>query len=86
MVISLEGLTDMNIIKQLEQEAMQGKELPAFNPGDTIVVNVRVKEGDRERIQAFEGVVIAIKNRGMGSSFIVRRISHGVGMERTFQA
>lgn len=85
MVISLEGLTDMNIIKQLEQEAMQGKELPAFNPGDTIVVNVRVKEGDRERIQAFEGVVIAIKNRGMGSSFIVRRISHGVGMERTFQ-
>ncbi|MDG9729791.1 50S ribosomal protein L19 [Ignatzschineria sp. RMDPL8A] len=75
----------MNIIQMLEQEAMQGKELPEFNPGDTVAVQVRVKEGERERLQVFEGVVIAKRNRGLGSAFIVRRISHGVGMERTFQ-
>lgn len=75
----------MNIIQTLEKEAMAGKKVPEFNPGDTIVVQVRIREGERTRIQAFEGVVIGKKNRGMGSSFIVRRISHGVGVERTFQ-
>ncbi len=75
----------MNIIEKLEQEVMQAKELPAFNPGDTVSVQVRVTEGNRERIQAFEGVVLAVRNRGLGSSFIVRRVAHGVGMERTFQ-
>lgn len=75
----------MNIIQALEKEAMAGKNIPEFNPGDTIVVQVRIREGERTRIQAFEGVVIAKRNRGMGSSFIVRRISHGVGVERTFQ-
>ncbi len=75
----------MNIIEKLERQVMDAKELPEFNPGDTVVVQVRVTEGDRERFQAFEGVVLAKRNRGLGSSFIVRRISHGVGMERTFQ-
>lgn len=74
----------MNIVQQLEQE-MMSRELPAFATGDTVIVNVKVKEGTRERIQAFEGVVIAKRNRGMGSAFTVRKISHGVGVERTFQ-
>ena len=73
-----------NIIQQLEAEQMT-REVPAFYPGDTVVVQVRVKEGDRERLQAFEGVVIAIKNRGLNSAFTVRKISHGTGVERVFQ-
>ncbi|WP_196137446.1 50S ribosomal protein L19 [Aliikangiella sp. G2MR2-5] len=72
------------IIDQLEQEQMS-KEIPEFAPGDTVVVQVKVKEGDRERLQAFEGVVIAVKNRGLNSSFTVRKISYGEGVERVFQ-
>lgn len=72
------------IISELETEQM-GKELPEFGPGDTVVVNVKVKEGERERLQAFEGVVIAKRNRALNSAFTVRKISHGVGVERTFQ-
>jgi len=74
-----------NIIHQIEQEMMQGKEIPAFSAGDTVVVQVRVTEGTRERLQAFEGVVIAKRNRGLNSSFTVRKISHGEGVERVFQ-
>ncbi|MCL5261657.1 MAG: 50S ribosomal protein L19 [Gammaproteobacteria bacterium] len=73
------------IIQQLEAEQMQNKKIDAFSPGDTVVVKVKIKEGDRERLQAFEGVVIAIKNRGLNSSFTVRKISHGEGVERVFQ-
>jgi large subunit ribosomal protein L19 len=72
------------IIAELEKEQIN-KEIPAFAPGDTIVVQVKVKEGTRERLQAFEGVVIGIRNRGLNSAFTVRKISHGVGVERTFQ-
>jgi large subunit ribosomal protein L19 len=72
------------IIKQLEEEQMK-KDLPAFKAGDTVIVQVKVKEGTRERLQAYEGMVIAKKNRGINSSFIVRKISHGEGVERTFQ-
>ena len=72
------------IIEKIEAEQM-GKELPEFGPGDTVVVQVKIKEGDRERLQAFEGVVIGKRNRGLNSSFTVRKISHGVGVERTFQ-
>ncbi|MBU1283057.1 MULTISPECIES: 50S ribosomal protein L19 [Pseudomonas] len=72
------------IIQQIEAEQM-GKEIPTFAPGDTIVVQVKVKEGDRQRLQAFEGVVIAKRNRGLNSAFTVRKISNGVGVERTFQ-
>jgi large subunit ribosomal protein L19 len=77
----------MNLIEQLEQEeiARLGKTVPAFAPGDTVVVQVKVKEGARERLQAYEGVVIAKRNRGLNSSFIVRKISSGEGVERTFQ-
>ena len=77
----------MNLIEQLEQEeiARLGKTVPAFAPGDTVVVQVKVKEGVRERLQAYEGVVIAKRNRGLNSSFIVRKISSGEGVERTFQ-
>ncbi len=74
----------MNIVQTLEQEMMT-RELPTFNPGDTVVVYVKVKEGARERLQAFEGVVIAKTSRGLGSSFTVRKISHGEGVERVFQ-
>jgi large subunit ribosomal protein L19 len=73
-----------NIIEQLEQEQMR-KDIPDFSPGDTVVVEVKVKEGDRERLQAFEGVCIAKRNRGMNSAFTVRKISHGEGVERVFQ-
>ena len=73
-----------NIIKQLEAEQLK-TDLPTFRAGDTVIVQVKVKEGDRERLQAFEGVVIAKRNRGINSSFIVRKISHGEGVERTFQ-
>ncbi|WP_443696460.1 50S ribosomal protein L19, partial [Pseudomonas sp.] len=72
------------IILQLEAEQMT-KEIPPFAPGDTVVVQVKVKEGDRSRLQAFEGVVIAKRNRGVNSAFTVRKISNGVGVERTFQ-
>ncbi len=77
----------MDLIKQLEQEeiARLGKNIPAFAPGDTLVVSVNVVEGDRKRVQAYEGVVIAKRNRGLNSSFIVRKISSGEGVERTFQ-
>ncbi len=76
-----------DIIKQLEQEeiARLGKIIPDFAPGDTVVVGVNVVEGTRKRVQAYEGVVIAIRNRGLNSSFIVRKISSGEGVERTFQ-
>ncbi|MBO8086345.1 MAG: 50S ribosomal protein L19 [Marichromatium sp.] len=73
-----------NIIQQLENEQIT-REVPDFAPGDTVVVQVRVKEGSRERLQAFEGVVIAIRNRGLNSAFTVRKISHGEGVERVFQ-
>lgn len=73
------------IIQQIEAEQMN-KEIPAFAPGDTVIVQVKVKEGDRQRLQAFEGVVIAKRNRGLNSAFTVRKISNGVGVERTFQA
>jgi large subunit ribosomal protein L19 len=72
------------IIEAIDKEQM-GKEVPVFAPGDTIVVQVKVKEGARERLQAFEGVVIAKRNRGINSSFTVRKISHGEGVERVFQ-
>ena len=72
------------IIEAIEQEQMD-KEIPPFAPGDTVVVQVKVKEGDRERLQAFEGIVIAKRNRGLNSSFTVRKISHGEGVERVFQ-
>jgi len=77
----------MDLIHTLEQEEIQrlGKEMPEFAPGDTVVVNVNVKEGDRKRLQAYEGVVVAKRNRGINSSFTVRKISSGEGVERTFQ-
>ena len=73
-----------NIIEQLEKEQM-GREIPEFGPGDTVVVQVKVVEGTRERLQAYEGVVIAKRNRGLNSAFTVRKISHGEGVERVFQ-
>lgn len=74
------------IIQALETEFMQtAKNMPAFQPGDTVVVQVKVKEGERTRLQSFEGVVIAKRNRGYNSAFTVRKISHGVGVERVFQ-
>ena len=79
----------MNVIEQLEKEEIarltEGKAIPDFAPGDTVVVNVNVVEGSRKRTQAYEGVVIARRNRGLNSSFIVRKISSGEGVERTFQ-
>jgi large subunit ribosomal protein L19 len=77
----------VNLIQKLEQEeiARLGKTIPAFAPGDTVIVNVNVVEGERKRVQAFEGVVIARRNRGISSSFIVRKVSSGEGVERTFQ-
>jgi large subunit ribosomal protein L19 len=77
----------MDIIQKLEQEeiARLGKNIPEFNPGDTVIVSVNVVEGERKRVQAYEGVVIAKRNRGLNSSFIVRKISSGEGVERTFQ-
>ena len=79
----------MDIIQQIEQEEIarltEGKEIPVFGPGDTVVVNVNVVEGNRKRVQAYEGVVIGRRNRGLNSSFIVRKISSGEAVERTFQ-
>ncbi len=77
-------MSSNKIIASIEAEQMT-KEIPAFGPGDTVVVQVKVKEGNRERLQAFEGVVIAKRNRGLNSAFTVRKISHSVGVERTFQ-
>lgn len=74
-----------NVIAEIEKSRMT-RELPDFKPGDTVIVNVKVVEGDRERLQAYEGVVIAKSNRGLNSSFTVRKISHGEGVERTFQS
>ncbi|PAV27203.1 large subunit ribosomal protein L19 [Tamilnaduibacter salinus] len=74
-----------SIISELEAEQMAG-EIPEFGPGDTVTVNVRVTEGNRERLQAFEGVVIGKRNRGLNSSFTVRKVSYGIGVERTFQS
>ncbi|HVV68380.1 MAG TPA: 50S ribosomal protein L19 [Gammaproteobacteria bacterium] len=74
-----------NLVKQWENEQIKDKQIADFTPGDTVVVQVKVKEGERERLQAFEGVVIAISNRGLNSSFTVRKISHGEGVERVFQ-
>jgi large subunit ribosomal protein L19 len=81
------GEREMNIIQTLEQEeiARLGKTVPEFSPGDTVIVNVSVVEGERKRVQAYEGVVIAKRNRGLNSSFVVRKISSGEGVERTFQ-
>lgn len=72
------------IIEQIEADQAAGKDIPEVNPGDTVIVNVRVKEGTRERIQAFEGLVIAKRNRGLQSSITVRKISYGEGVERVF--
>lgn len=74
-----------NIIDQINQEQMQNKNIPEFSPGDTVQVQVKVKEGARERLQTFEGIVIARRNRGLNSAFTVRKISHNVGVERVFQ-
>lgn len=74
----------MNLINQIESEQLRA-DIPEFSSGDTVVVQVKVREGERERLQAFEGVVIAKKNRGIGSAFTVRKISHGEGVERVFQ-
>jgi len=73
-----------NIVEQIEQEQLK-KDIPDFSSGDTVVVQVKVKEGERERLQAFEGIVIAKRNRGLNSAFTVRKISHGEGVERVFQ-
>jgi len=77
----------MDLIRQIEQDeiARLNKKVPEFAPGDTVVVNVNVVEGNRKRVQAYEGVVIAKRNRGLNSSFIVRKVSSGEGVERTFQ-
>src|SRR3974390_652623 len=80
---------EVNVIQQIEQEEVArltaGKNIPDFAPGDTVIVNVNVVEGTRKRIQAYEGVVIGRRNRGLNSSFLVRKISSGEGVERTFQ-
>lgn len=73
-----------NIIQQLEQEQMK-TDMPVFRAGDTVTVNVKVKEGERERLQAFKGIVISKKNRGINSNFVVRKVTSGEGIERTFQ-
>jgi large subunit ribosomal protein L19 len=77
----------MNLIQTIEQEEIKrlARNIPEFSPGDTVVVNVNVVEGERKRVQAFEGMVIAKRNRGLNSSFVVRKISSGEGVERTFQ-
>ncbi len=80
----ISGVFAMNVIQQIEQEQLKA-EMPSFAPGDTVIVRVKVKEGNRERLQPFEGLVIAKKNAGLNSSFTVRKISDGVGVERVFQ-
>jgi large subunit ribosomal protein L19 len=85
----VDGAENMDVIQQLEKEEIArltaNRTLPAFAPGDTVVVNVNVVEGTRKRVQAYEGVVIGKRNRGLNSSFVVRKISSGEGVERTFQ-
>ena len=83
-VVSLNEKTPSQIVSDFESNQLK-EDIPSFRPGDTIVVSVKVKEGDRTRLQAFEGVVMGIKKRGLNSSFIVRKISSGIGVERTFQ-
>ena len=83
-VVSLNEKTPAQIVSDFESNQLK-TDIPSFRPGDTIVVSVKVKEGDRTRLQAFEGVVMGIKKRGLNSSFIVRKISSGIGVERTFQ-
>jgi len=78
-------MSNKNLIIQAIENEQQKQDVPTFGPGDTVVVQVKVKEGNRERLQAFEGVVIGVRNRGLNSAFTVRKISHGVGVERTFQ-
>jgi large subunit ribosomal protein L19 len=80
-----QAMSSRNKIIQLVEQEQLKKNIPDFSPGDTVVVQVRIKEGERERLQAYEGVVIGIRNRGLGSAFTVRKMSHGVGVERTFQ-
>lgn len=82
---NLRGMAMSNIIQSIEAEQMQGKTFPDFRPGDTVSVQVKVIEGNRERLQSFEGAVIAKRNRGLNSSFTVRKVSHGEGVERVFQ-
>ena len=82
--VKLQVIEMSKIIEELEQAQME-KDVPEFGPGDTVSVQVRVREGSRERLQAFEGVVIAKRNRGLNSAFTVRKISHGEGVERVFQ-
>jgi large subunit ribosomal protein L19 len=82
--ISLEEASPSTIISSFEAKQLKD-DLPSFRPGDTVVVSIKVKEGERTRLQAFEGVVMGIKNKGLNSSFIVRKISSGIGVERTFQ-
>ena len=77
-------MNEMNILQEFEK-AQMARKLPDFGPGDTVIVNVKVKEGTRERVQAYEGVVIAVRSRGLNSAFTVRKISHGTGVERVFQ-
>ncbi|EKD91673.1 MAG: hypothetical protein ACD_29C00450G0003 [uncultured bacterium] len=74
-----------NLVQTIESRQMKDKVIPKFLPGDTVAVQIKVKEGERERLQTFEGVVIAIRNRGLNSAFTVRKISHGEGVERVFQ-
>lgn len=81
----LEVITMHPVVQQFEQEQMSEKKVPEFKIGDTVVVKVKVKEGERERLQSYEGVVIAKRNRGIHSAFTVRKISHGEGVERVFQ-
>ena len=83
-IVSLEEKTSAQIVSDFETKQLK-TDLPSFRPGDTIVVSVKVKEGDRTRLQAFEGVVMGVKKGGLNSSFIVRKISSGIGVERTFQ-
>ncbi len=83
-LLSFKQGTTVNLIDQIESEQLRA-DIPEFSSGDTVVVQVKVREGERERLQAFEGVVIAKKNRGIGSAFTVRKISHGEGVERVFQ-
>ena len=78
-------MSNANSIIQKVEDAQLKTDVPAFGPGDTVVVQVKIKEGDRERLQAFEGIVIGKRNRGLNSAFTVRKMSHGVGVERTFQ-
>lgn len=74
-----------NLVQKIDNEYLKDKSIPHFNPGDTVVVSVKIKEGSRERVQAYEGVVIAMRNRGINSAFTVRKISYGTGVERVFQ-